>query len=237
MANRKVVYISRLLILIICIIFIMFLSMDIFNLDLKISSNQLKFLSVFLCLILSLLPDPSSHESRGLDLLRLGLFLTIIADYIFLIHQDNYSLALGLFCLVQLIYSIRYRGRDGLKMILRFIILFLVILILYRIIDRRLGEIDFQIVLAIFYGICFGLSLWEATKRYRREPNKVGNRMIVYGMILFLLCDLNLGVHYILGVLKASGEVIDFLRNISVISIWVYYLPSQILLALSGFEY
>ncbi|MFY9214404.1 MAG: hypothetical protein WAO45_06775, partial [Tissierellaceae bacterium] len=95
MANRKVVYISRLLILIICIIFIMFLSMDIFNLDLKISSNQLKFLSVFLCLILSLLPDPSSHESRGLDLLRLGLFLTIIADYIFLIHQDNYSLALG----------------------------------------------------------------------------------------------------------------------------------------------
>ncbi len=88
--------------------------------------------------------------------------------------------------------------------------------------------------MGLFYGICLLTSFRRAFKAYKYkiypEPNR---QMILIGMTLFLLCDINVGLYNILGYM---GKV-DVFYNISFVSMWLFYLPSQILLALSGYNY
>lgn len=55
--------------------------------------------------------------------------------------------------------------------------------------------------------------------------------MILIGMILFLLGDINVAMSYI------SKEISVSLGNNFSLLIWVFYLPSQALLSLSGYKY
>ena len=208
--------------------------MEVYGIDFSISSNVLKFLSVFLCFIVSVISNPLQNQSRNVFLLQLGLLFTIMADYIFLIHNNNYPVAVVLFSIVQIIYSLRYREGNELERILRYIIVYLVIVITHKVINRTLIEIDFLIAIGIFYGICLISSIKEAFRLYKFDFNQDTNRMILFGMMLFLLCDISLGLNYILDDFKNMDHILNFLKSISYISIWIYYLPSQILLALSG---
>lgn len=233
MTNTNLFYTRRLLILTICILFIIFLSMEVYGMDFSISSNVLKFFSIFLCFIVSIISNPLQNQSRNVFLLQLGIIFTLMADYVFLIHNNNYPIAVGLFSIVQIVYSLRYREGNELVRILRFIFIYLVIVIIHRVLNRTLIEIDFLIALGIFYGICLISSVKEAFGRYKTDDQDT-NRMILFGMMLFLLCDMSLGLNYILDGFKNTGHILNFLKSASYISIWIYYLPSQILLALSG---
>ena len=72
----------------------------------------------------------------------------------------------------------------------------------------------------------------EAIKAYRYnlypEPNKY---LMLFGMLLFLFGDINVGLAYLL-----KGSSTSF-YNISIQLIWVFYLPSQVLLSLSGYNF
>ncbi len=89
-------------------------------------------------------------------------------------------------------------------------------------------------MIGLYYAICLLTSLTKAIKAYKYEiyPNPNG-QMIALGMILFLLCDINVALYNILGYI---GKVNVF-YNISFVSMWLFYLPSQVLLALSGYRY
>ena len=233
MANTTLFYTRRLLVCTICLLFIIFLSIQVYEIDFFVSANMLKLSSVVLCLTISIVSSPLGKQSKNTFLLQLGLIFTIMADYIFLIHNDDYIFAIGLFSMVQIIYSLRYREGNEAERVMGFIIIYLLIVILYKLVNKNLADIDFIIFIGIFYGICLITSLREAWGLYKDDPYNSSNKMILFGMVLFLLCDINLGLNYIFNQVQASSYILNLIRSISSISIWVYYLPSQILLSLS----
>lgn len=208
--------------------------MEVYDIKLDISSNVIKFLTIILCLVISIISSPSNNQSKDIFLLQLGLIFTVLADYTFLIHNNDFSFAIGLFAIVQIIYSLRYREGNEIRRIVKFIVLYLAIVIAYKILKGSFLEIDFLIAIAMFYGICLISSLKDAFFLYKKDCTEDRSKMILFGMILFLLCDTCLGLNYILSEAKITGNVLNSLKRISSISIWAYYLPSQILLALSG---
>lgn len=236
MAKLSLIYTRRLLVLVICFLFILFLSIEVYNIKLNISSNVIKFLTIVLCLIISIISSPLDNQSKDVFLLQLGLVFTVLADYTFLIHNDDYSFAIGLFAIVQIIYSLRYREGNEISRVIKFIVLYIVIAMAYKILKENLLEIDFLIAIAIFYGVCLISSLKDALLLYKKDVKDYRSKIILFAMILFLLCDTSLGLNYILSEVKIRGDILILLKEISSISIWLYYLPSQLLLAFSGAE-
>lgn len=213
---------KKTLIFLILVLYIIFLYMDFYNKRLFISSNNAKFISILLCFIIAILDGISKGITRDISLLQGGLFLTLIADYIFLIYNKGFPIAIGLFIVVQILYIIRYSRGKTLPKFIFLIISFLIISTIHLYINLFIREVDIIIPMAVFYGICLLLSLRESIIAYKNNVYPSPNReLILIGMILFLLCDINVGLYNIL-----KGPFIF---------IWLFYLPSQLLLALSGY--
>ncbi len=224
------IYLNTLLI-IIGILYILFLYIDIFNIQFPIQSYILKYLSIICCFIIVLIIGENSLNKRDISLLQAGLLITIFADLSFLIFH-YYNFGVIFFCLIQMIYYIRYTGYRDSVSIFTFIAIFLIIIITYIILKLFIKEIDFLYVISFFYSICLIATIVEAIKVFKTKlypsPNK---HMILIGMILFLLGDINVAMSYI------SKEISVSLGNNFSLLIWVFYLPSQALLSLSGYKY
>lgn len=225
MARLNRIVLKPILISIILSLYGLFLYNDIYNNDCFISPNIIKFLSILLCFLLALLDTYSLRKDLNNILLLIGLFLTVIADYIFLIYKDLFPIAIGLFSIVQILYIFRYNMKNRRRNILYIMISFIIIFILYIFIYIFIKEIEFIFPLAFFYAICLFISLKESILQYKYSTylnSKKG--IILLGMVLFVLCDINVGIYNTVG--KSN--------NLVFIAIWLFYLPSQLLLALSG---
>ena len=224
----------RILLLLIGLLYISFLYIDISNKEIFLSSNILKFISMIFIFIISILIKDNPLSYKDLYLLQIGLFITLIADLFLLVLDSHYILGVILFSIVQILYSYRYEFRNLKLTIKNFIIIFLGLSIFYLIVNEFIIEIDFLFIIGIFYAVCLLNSVVKAVKAYKYKIYPAPNRqMILIGMILFLLCDINVAIYNILGyVVKAS-----LLYKISSVSMWLFYLPSQVLLALSGYNY
>jgi hypothetical protein len=53
-------------------------------------------------------------------------------------------------------------------------------------------------------------------------------------MVLFLLCDLNVGVFNLTGFVSVNSSWFHNLYAISAIAMWLFYLPAQVFISLSG---
>ncbi|HSH36565.1 lysoplasmalogenase family protein [Schnuerera sp.] len=203
---------------------------DIYDIESIISSDRLKYLSMLLVLMISFFIGDDALNVKDLKLLQTGLFITLIADLFLLILGRHYIFGILLFSVVQIIYSSRY-GFTNLKINIRnFIVIFSSLFIVYLVVDKLIFKLDFIWGMGLFYGICLLNSVIKAAKAYRdRLFPKPNGHMILIGMVLFLLCDINVALYNIL------NEGLFY--NISSISMWLFYLPSQVLLSLSGYKY
>lgn len=188
-------------------------------------SSIIRFAIVVFCFLLTIFCKKTLNK-LDIQLLRLGMFFTVIAD-LCLIILDYYIIGVSLFCIVQIIYIARYDMeyfRSALK-ILPIVLLFL--LIAYLLLGYFNYNVDLLIFLSLFYGVCILFSLYISVKIIRKGkypyPN---NQLILYGIVLFICCDINVALSY-MGVLD----------NLTFNLIWVFYLPSQSLLALSGYKF
>lgn len=222
--------IIRVLLLLISILYMWFMYIDICVIQSCISSDKLKFLSMILIFIISLLAKKDALNHKDLHLLQIGLFITVIADLFLLVLNNHYILGISLFSIVQIIYIIRYKCGDIKFIIRKFIVIFISLLIIYFMINKLVIKFDFIWIMGVFYAYCLTSSVVEAFKvyRYKRYP-KPNRYMILIGMILFLLCDINVAIYNIFN----EG----LLYSISSVSMWLFYLPSQVLLSLSGYDY
>ena len=215
-------------------LYCIFLYMDFFKIQHIISTNVIKFICIIMCFIISTLTRNNAIHKRDLYLLQIGLFATIMADYFLLMLNGYYIWGIGLFCVVQITYSLRYNIGDSRLLIMKFIIIFLIILLAYIFINNFIMKVEFLFVLALFYAICLWVSLIKSIEayRYKKYPNP-SRWMIVLGMLLFLLCDINVALYNIIGIIFPSDGYLNLLYNVSSISMWLFYLPSQVLLSLS----
>lgn len=223
----------KILVVLNIIIYMVFTWWDIFGASFLISSDSLKFLSIIIVFIISLITREGALSFKDLHLLQFGLFITLLADF-FLLFTDKYILGIFLFSIVQILYSFRYEFRNLKLTIRNFIIIFVGLSIVHILLNKFVVELDFIWAMGLFYGICLLTSVRRAFKacRYKiyPEPNR---QMILIGMILFLLCDINVALYNILGYISKT----KIFYNISSVSMWLFYLPSQILLALSGYNF
>src|SRR5699024_1089336 len=98
--------------------------------------------------------------------------------------------------------------------------------------------IDLIYVVGFYYTIALITSVIKAIKickyDYYPAPNK---HMIAWGMIFFLLCDINVGLANVQKVISISPGLLKRFLDSSYLLIWLFYLPSQVLLTLSGYKY
>lgn len=226
------------LLVIIALLYITFLYMDIFHGELFMISNLLKLISVILCFSLSLLVRNQGLGIKDLTLLRLGLFITIIGDLFLLVLNSHYILGIFLFSLVQTIYIVRYDIQNIWENIKRSLIILFSLILIYGILNYGVREIDFLIIISLYYFITLLTSLMKSIRAYKLKLYPNPNRfMIVLAMFLFLLCDLNVGLYNITKTTSFLPQYGSLLSNISSILIWLFYLPSQVLLSLSGYRF
>lgn len=213
------------------ILYLLFIYIDNLKIGYINTSNILKYTSIILCFLITLMVGKDNINNNDITLLQAGLFITTFADLAFVIFE-YYNVGIILFSYVQIIYYIRFKVNKSNIKIYKFIGIFLIILLFYFLLDFINKPIDIIYILGFFYAICITMTTIEAIKAYRYnlypEPNKY---LMVCGILFFLFGDINVGLAYLL-----KGSSTSF-YNISIQLIWVFYLPSQVLLSLSGYNF
>ena len=140
-------------------------------------------------------------------LLITAMLLTVCADYC-LIISGWYTVGVAVFCAVQAAYIIRHtRKARWLRFLPLAVLPALVVYFLTK---------DLLISIAVVYAQLLLLSVFAAFL-YRKF-------LIILGMLLFLLCDICVALYNL-------GTPVS---NLAFGLIWVFYAPSQMLLATSS---
>ena len=175
---------------------------------------------------MTLISNENVINKRDINLLRMGMFFTLIAD-LFLVILDYHIAGVLMFCLVQIIYIIRYTEGKSNNIIRRLIGAFILLSISYFWINKYIVKFEYLILIGFFYGICIFISMLKSIEAGKMDIYpKLNKNMIIWGMALFALCDLNVAL-----------ARIESIHNISSSLIWIFYLPSQVLLSLSVYKY
>ena len=177
-------------------------------------SIQIKYGGVLLCLLFALACAP-----RGGDrLVPLALALTAGADWFLLVRNDNYNLGVALFLCVQTVYYLRLR-RDGTPGLypLRAGIALGAGLALYAL---ELAS-PLNLLAALYFSQLLSNTVLAWTGRGKRR------RIFAAGLTLFVGCDLCVGLF---NVLPAASPLYPAVS----VGMWFFYLPSQVLIALSA---
>lgn len=174
---------------------------------------MIKVSFIFICFLSALKGDVFGKKD-SLNL-KAALFFTFISD-IFLILIQNYYIGITTFCVVHILYSLRYRGYIYVKKLFKV----LLILILY---SFFLFHVNLIYKITFIYFICFLFSLNASFHFYIQKKPQYKNVIIIpVGMALFALCDICVAISHL--------ESFKFIH----ILIWVFYAPAQLLLSLSN---
>ncbi len=221
------------------LLYIGFLYIDITGNASYTLSNYLKFTGIILCFLFTLfLP---CQKRADIIILRAALLFTLISD-LFILIMDYYIWGVVTFYIVQTLYLIRLglwknqlelKGAPSgriIKKFMRNIITSICILILIAFMNIKM---EVLIILSCFYfvSILFNTAgaVWTAFK------SKVQNRIIfAAGMVLFLLCDINVGLFNLSDFLIFNSGQFSVLTKFSAVAMWLFYLPAQVCICLSG---
>ncbi len=189
-------------------LYLAFLALDLF--DLWGGTLWLKYTGVLLCLLFSLL--------WGHPRLSAALLFTAGADWFLLVLEDHLLWGVALFCVVQILYALHlHRLGSPIAPLLRMAVAAAMLLLLIF-----LDTVTLLNILALLY---FSQLLSNAVAAWRLP----GARLFALGLSLFVCCDLCVGIRFAFPLSPAVYPVIS-------LGMWFFYLPSQVLIALSGKE-
>lgn len=168
-------------------------------------SSFIKYAGILLCLLMCVL----SKKALG----STALLFTAFADYFLLILDDHYCLGIASFIIVQLIYSLSLRNNEvNNRYPIRGIAIAATVLML-----SVMGINTLENMLALsYFSLLFGNCLLSFTNK------KLG--LFSCGLTLFVLCDICVGLHNVLTT-STLYEIVSFMM-------WIFYLPSQVLITL-----
>ncbi|MCD8027679.1 MAG: hypothetical protein LUF02_03250 [Erysipelotrichaceae bacterium] len=188
------------------ILYIIFLTLD-FTKHYS-ATTPFKYASLVLCFIFSLY----SSFYHGDKLISTALFFTMLADWFLLVMNEYEILGLICFIIVQLIYMIKLGNNLWIfRIILPLLIIFLT------------NITDIVNIFAIIYFIQLLINTIIVWKDYKN----IGF-IFALGLTLFICCDICVGLFNITDI----GLVHEFTR----IGMWLFYLPSQVLIVISGMQ-
>lgn len=177
-------------------------------------SVPVKYGGVLLCLLFAL-----SCAFRGGDrLVPLALALTAGADWFLLVRNDSYPLGIALFLGVQTVYYLRLRGHGtSAAYPLRAGLALGAGLALYAL---RLAS-PLNLLAGLYFSQLLSNTALAWTKKGRRR------RIFAAGLTLFVGCDICVGLFNVLPSVSPLYPAVS-------VGMWFFYLPSQVLIALSA---
>lgn len=187
-----------------------FLTMDILRTG---DTTVLKLAAICLCALTALTRTRSADER----IVAAALCLTVTADCFLLPAGQPIIIGLALFVAVQLLYAlrlVRLRGRLSPPLAALRLTLFTVVLWLFALAPPLL---TLWVALLYFANLLLNTAAAFALKK----------RRFAWGLALFVCCDVCVGLWNIAPLLP------DFLTECARVGMWLFYLPSQVLLVLS----
>lgn len=189
-------------------LYLAFETMDIMHIP---GSAPVKFSGIVLCFAFS-----AYLSIRGGDkAVTWAIGFSMLADVLLLLYDGCYAVGIGLFCLAQTAYFLRiYRANGGKGAFPARAIVFAAALMALAALDMA-QPLN---ILAVFY---FSFFLCNTVQSFGAK-----NGLFSLGLCLFICCDVCVGLHN-LPITGLVGELAD-------VGMWTFYLPSQVLITLSG---
>ncbi len=237
-SNKKSFIIIYILIQI--LVYISFMTIDITQSSLYSASSFLKFSGIALCFLFTILYYSRNCDRKDIHVLRFALLFTVISD-LFILILDYYLIGLVTFCIVQSLYLIRLgKWRKDLKIgdtaaiilknFVRNLIITSIVLLILIVIKIKL---EWLIIISCYYFISILFNVIDAILLAAKSKHK--NKVIFAGsMILFILCDINVGFFNLSDFIFISSKWFTLLYSFSTIAMWMFYLPAQLGISLSG---
>jgi len=169
-------------------------------------NDNLKFVFITLCFAVSVF-----SRSR---LLKSAMFLTVASDFMILII-GNYIIGVAVFCFAHVFHFIRNKG--GGKKLFIYAVFAIAAVIVYL-----FGK-DFIVSVSVLYACCL---LSSVVSSFLSEFGSKRKLIIEIAFVLFLFCDVCVMFYN----LPNIGRISVFAGKM----IWVFYAPSQLMLAASG---
>lgn len=217
-----------------------FMYIDITGMASYVFSGWLKFTGIILCFLYALLIRNQKEDKTDIFILRIALLFTVISD-LFILMLDIYLIGLFTFCIVQALYLVRirrWRNQSDLvtgsgiiiKAFGRNIAVtlgILAVLLVFKV------KIEALVVVSCFYFISILFNVIDAVSIAFKSKIK---RRILFaaGMVLFLLCDINVGIFNVSGFIDINGGWFTTVYQFAAIAMWMFYLPAQTIIAISG---
>ncbi|MBQ8991823.1 hypothetical protein IJ103_02010 [Candidatus Saccharibacteria bacterium] len=180
-------------------------------------ATTLKYGGLILCFIYVLL-----YARRDVYLV-LAMGLTVIADGI-LVYNNVSEIGVGVFLLVQVAHLLRFTQIRSVSPLVPLLLAGLAVG--FGLIQN---EVPMMFVLAVAYAVLIFTNIYQVAKWYKVEKSSASKYALV-GFLLFLLCDVCVGISY----LTTTVTLPHFVTILANYMAWVFYLPAQISLALSG---
>lgn len=176
----------------------------------------IKYGSIALCLLFSLYWSGRGGER----LITAALAFTLGADTFLLLLDRNYGLGVLLFCVVQGLYLLRIWKANGGQALwpLRLGLFALAAALL-----ACLGLLTPLNMLSLFY---FSNFVCNAVQSLALPGRRC--RLFSAGLLLFLCCDVCVGIF------NQPGLFPEALHSSARVGMWLFYLPAQVLITLSG---
>lgn len=244
--------VSQILLCCIGILYCTFMALDFFGGPVLVSSI-VKFVSILLCFAFTIVRTICYQATMDRLLLNVAFLFTVIAD-IFLLFTVQFTYGVAAFCVVQLIYfyrmfsvfrhTLRMENRVHKKRSERGVVHFLLQLILRTVISIGLlillgkynVEIDVLLMITVFYFVNFVgnlIFLFLLIPKRHHIVGQIRYGLFFLGMVLFFLCDIQVGLYNISDYLGSVSGVLAVLVNLAGIGMWAFYLPGQVAIAMS----
>lgn len=233
-----------------------FLSLDITDTSIALS-NYIKFCIIILCFCYAFFLGRGADKSI-LFCMKTALLFTVVSD-LFLLLLDQYFWGVTTFIIVQQLYSlrlilteckIREKGSVNVKQSsggeiseinneilkkygLRLLIHVILSGLIYIILNKEGVILDGLLLVSVFYFVCITTNTVSAVKSASKNSNNRANFLYAIGMVLFLLCDINVGIFNLSGFITLPEQLYHSLYSLSSILMWTFYAPAQVLISLS----
>ena len=215
------------------VLYVSFIIGDMYVFEYSAYTAIIKYFSIILCFCFSIFNKEVIVDRSKYKIITWAIGFAVMADG-FLLFSDCFIPGLGLFIAVQICYASFLNGKNGIKLIVKVIGGIGITTILLSVFCLQL--IDFTIVLASIYFVCLVTNLVVAIRKIKQNV-LIGHRnhvLFTIGLFLLLLCDIhvgvnNLGSYFELDKYNWLNSWVSFAQ----IAMWLFYLPSQILIMFS----
>lgn len=193
-------------------------------------SCYIKYTVIILCFCYALF-SRGSNKSISLCL-KGALLFTLISD-LFILMLDRYFIGILTFIVTQQLYNtmlcLKKNQKYAIWAILQVIAAAVICLLLFLL----KVEPDALLIASIFYFVCILTNTFRAASAVFHDKRDKGMLLYAIGMILFLLCDINVGLFNLTNFIALPDHIYNGIYNASSILMWTFYAPAQVLIALS----